>query len=122
MKSDWLIHTFWSCIEKRDSEGLLKHFSDDAKIFWTSVDTVLEPEEYVRRVFEIPAGDWVFIIEKMDYNGDVAFTITKVTSASRKISFRAVSFFELKDNQIVKLDEYWSTNLEVPIPELKNEQ
>lgn len=41
-------------------------------------------------------------------------TITRVFNIENTISFRVISFINIKDNKIISMDEYWSKDGEAP--------
>ena len=57
-------------------------------------------------------GSWCGEVERVEYIENTIITVTRVWSS--KSSFHVTSFFEMKDDKIKVLDEYWGEDGFVP--------
>lgn len=95
---------YWKHIAKQDEKELEKYFHEDAFVRWHNTNEQFRVKEFLRANCEYP-GSWCGEVERVEQIGNVVITVTRVWS--NEASFHVTSFFEMKDNKIVTLDEYW---------------
>ena len=104
---------FWNDVITQDRKHLQNHFCTDAVILWPCTNEQFNVNEYVIANCEYP-GDWEGKIERLKLNGDSATLIGRVYAKDNKYSCHVVSFIDLKNNKISRMEEYWSDDGEAP--------
>lgn len=107
------IEQFWKDILAQNRDALSGYFCHDAVIWWHCTNEQFTVQEFIQANCDYP-GEWDGIIERKCYIDDQIITVVKVFSKGRTASFHVVSFFELKENLISALDEYWADDGEAP--------
>lgn len=107
------INRFWKDILEQNRSVLTNYFCPDAVIRWHCTNEQFNVSEFVRANCEYP-GDWDGQIERADEYGSQLITVVHVFSKDQSASFHVVSFFNLKQDRILTLDEYWADDGEAP--------
>ena len=102
---------YWHLVAGQHQDGLRACFHPDACVYWHCTNEQFTREEFIRVNCEYP-GRWKSEIERMEHRGTLIITVTRVWSES--CSFHAVSFFEINDGFIRRLDEYWGDDGDAP--------
>jgi len=96
-----------------------KYLSPRVEIFWPNTKETFSREQFIHVNCDYP-GDWegkVLRVESVDTENDSA-GIKRYVSVSRvwndEASFHAVSFFEFLGGKIIRLEEFWGDDGEVP--------
>lgn len=63
-------------------------------------------EEFIQANCEYP-NQWEGEVERVDQIGDLVITVTHVFAVNLPLSFHATSFFMVRNEKIVSIDEYW---------------
>lgn len=100
------IELFWEAVLKQDAAEIEKYFHADAYVNWHCTNEHFTVNEYIRANCEYP-GEWDGEIERICDCGNSIITATHVYTKDKKLSFHVVSFFAIKDDKILSLDEYW---------------
>jgi hypothetical protein len=79
--------------------------------WWNTREEFKERDKFIEANRMYP-GRWKINIERLECIGDLVISVVKVAGAD--ISFYATSFFTLKEQLIVQIDEYWGENSEAP--------
>ncbi len=111
MDGETCMRRYWNLVARQDRNGLRDCFQPDALIFWHCTNEQFTREEFIRANCEYP-GQWNGKMERMERCGPLIVTATRVWSGTH--SFHAVSFFEIEDGRIKRLDEYWGDDGAAP--------
>lgn len=107
------IESFWADVLAQREDEIRKYFFEDAIVNWHCSNERFTVEEFIKSNCEYP-GDWDGEIEKIVSLDDMIITVTRVYPKDRSSSFHATSFFKLKDEKIIAVDEYWADDGEAP--------
>lgn len=107
------IESFWADVLAQREDEIRKYFFEDAIVNWHCSNERFTVEEFIKANCEYP-GDWDGEIEKIVSLDDMIITVTRVYPKDRSSSFHATSFFKLKDEKIIAVDEYWADDGEAP--------
>lgn len=105
------ITEYWNCVANQDERKLKEYFHKDACIRWHNTNEEFSVQEFLRANCDYP-GSWEGEIERIEEIGNTIITVTRVWTDD--ISFHVTSFFEIEDDKIKKLDEYWGDDTEAP--------
>ena len=111
--SKQIILDFFQDVIKQDSSNLQRYFLPNAIINWHNTNEQFSAEEYIRANCEYP-GDWCGEVERVELLGNLVITVTRIWPSDNSASFHVTSFFELSDDKIISLDEYWGDDGAVP--------
>lgn len=101
------IHSFWNAVLEQNEQEIRKYFHKDASINWHCTNEHFTVDEFMIANCEYP-GEWEGEIERIEEADWGLITVTHVYPADKTASFHVVSFFRIRDNKIVSVDEYWS--------------
>lgn len=107
------IEHFWKSVLNQDAEQMKTYFHADAYINWHCTNEHFTVDEYIKANCEYP-GEWDGEIERTCDGGNSIITVTHVYTKDNALSFHVVSFFEIKDDKIQALDEYWGDDSLAP--------
>jgi hypothetical protein len=105
------IKRYWAHIAAQNEDALKKYFQEDACIRWHNTNELFNVEEFLRANCDYP-GSWNGEVERIELIGNVIITAARVWS--KEDSFHVVSFFEMAEEKIKTLDEYWGDDGSVP--------
>ncbi len=98
------INRFFKTVLSQNEEDLRKYFQKNAVIKWHCTNEVFTLDEYIKANCEYP-GNWNGEIEQI---ANTIILACRVFPTDNSESFHVVSFINLKDGLIIKMDEYWS--------------
>lgn len=105
-----LVDLFWNSISNAKYEDLLPLFHEDAPIYLPNTREMFEgPSQYIA-FNQVYPGRWTATVERLLLSGEVALSITKVSSEDPSRSFFVTSWFEFRQGKILRLEEYWGEN------------
>ena len=107
------IREFWEAIVHQKETEIRKYFNKTAIIRQPNTNEEFSLEEFIEANCKYP-GKWDGEIERIEKIEDLIITITRVFNIENTISFRVISFINIKDNKIISMDEYWSKDGEAP--------
>jgi hypothetical protein len=102
---------YWGHIAAQNEEALKKYFHENAHIRWHSTNEEFNVSEFLRANCDYP-GSWSGEVERIEHLGNLIITVTRVWS--EKISFHVTSFFEMDEDKIRTVDEYWGEDEKAP--------
>lgn len=105
--------SFWQDVADQNRAALKAYFTPDAFVRWNCTNEQFTVDEYIIANCEYP-GDWRGEVERMEFIGDAAVTVTRVWMPDNSSSFHAVSFFEFQEDKIAVLNEYWGEDGAAP--------
>jgi hypothetical protein len=95
------------------AELMKEYFSEGALINWHNTNESFSCDEYIRVNCEYP-GNWLGTIERMELTGNVVILAGAVKSEDSGAAFHVTSFYEFKEDKVIRLDEYWGEDGKVP--------
>lgn len=107
------IKKFWKAVLKQDEKEIRKYFHDDASIYWHCTNEHFTLDDYMIANCEYP-GDWDGVIERIEMRNDDIITVTLVYPKNKTYSFHVVSFLKIKQDKIIRMDEYWAGDDDAP--------
>lgn len=104
MNTEKIITAFFEAMITQNKSDMADLLDEQAKICWHCTNEVFTKTEYLRANCEYP-GKWKGQIERIVLYDTQAITAARVWNAEN--SFHVTSFYQLQDNVITGLDEYW---------------
>ena len=101
------LYSFYQAVLQKDAPALAEFFHPDALIRWHCTNEQFTAEEFIKVNCDYP-GQWGGHIERLEQSADLFITVTRVYPAEHSCSFHVTSFFRIKDQKILSLDEYWA--------------
>jgi uncharacterized protein YdhG (YjbR/CyaY superfamily) len=105
------VKNFIAAVAAQDADALASFFEKSAAVYWHNTNEAFTVEEYVRANCEYP-GEWSGEVEHIEKTETVLVVVSRVWAASE--SFRVVSFINIVNGNIWRLDEYWGDVGEPP--------
>lgn len=105
------IQRYWAAIAKQDETEILSYFDERALIEWPNTEERFSPAQFAH-INAVYPGTWHCDVEKVLQMGDLWITVVRIYN--KELSLRAVSFLRVRDGKIIKLEEYFSEDVEVP--------
>ncbi len=102
-----IVEEFLKAILSQNAANLRKYFHENALIKWHCTNELFTVEEYIKANCEYP-GDWDGEIERIDKIDDIIIFACRIFPVDKSAFFHVVSFIQLKDGLIFKMDEYWA--------------
>ncbi|AXL90130.1 hypothetical protein C4J65_18935 [Streptomyces sp. CB09001] len=117
MESSEVIETLWDRIQARDWAGVAGLIAaEDAVVEWPiSLERIVGRENFVAVNREYPEG-WSIRVLKVVAEGDEVVSEVEVPHDTLGV-FRAASFWTVRDGQVVRGTEYWTSMGADPRPD-----
>lgn len=106
-----LAAAFWKTMSEQRFEDLKGFFDEEALVFWPNTEEMFTVDQFIKANAAYP-GTWDETVKQI-YEIENGM-ITETLVDDHRISFYAISIFEIKDDKIVSLKEFWSNNGEAP--------
>ena len=103
-----LVNKFWKLMATNDFRLVGSLLSDDFVIDWPqSGERIRGRDNYAAMNEQYPTttGHWTFIVNRLIGNDQEAASDVSVSDGVQNA--RAISFFEVRDEKIVRMVEYW---------------
>lgn len=100
------LQRYWQATAEQDAAAMAAFFQAEACVFWHNTNEQFTAGEFIRANCVYP-GRWIVQIEREERLGDLLIAAARVRAADGSASFHAVSFFQLHQEKIIRLDEYW---------------
>ena len=107
------VYKFFDMVLSQNALEIKKFFNEDAYIDWHNTNERFTVDEFIEANCTYP-GKWSGEVERVEQIGNLLIAVAKVTNVLDKSSYYVNSFILLENDKIVKLDEYWGDNGEVP--------
>lgn len=107
------VYKFFDLVLSQNALEIKKFFNEDAYIDWHNTNERFTVDEFIEANCTYP-GKWSGEVERVEQIGNLLIAVAKVTNVLDKSSYYVNSFILLENDKIVKLDEYWGDNGEVP--------
>lgn len=101
------IQEFWKAVLDQKEQEIRKYFHKGAYINWHCTNEHFTVDEFIIANCEYP-GDWGGEIERIEKADGLLITVTRVYPKDKSASFHVTSFFNISDNKITSVDEYWA--------------
>lgn len=95
---------YWKQVAFQNERELKNYFHEDACIRWHNTNEQFNVSEFLRANCDYP-GNWSGEVERIEQTGNTVITVTHVWT--KGMSFHVTSFFEMMNDKIKVLDEYW---------------
>ncbi|HHU72980.1 MAG TPA: nuclear transport factor 2 family protein [Clostridiales bacterium] len=102
---------YWEHVALQNELELKNYFHEDACIRWHNTNEQFNVSEFLRANCDYP-GNWSGEVERIEQTGNTVITVTRVWS--KDMSFHVTSFFDIKEEKIKTLDEYWGDDGPAP--------
>jgi ketosteroid isomerase-like protein len=101
-----VVRRLWDLFEARDWEGAAALLHEDVVVDWPwSAERIRGRDNFIRVNRHHPAPDWHIEVRRIVADGDQVVSEVVVPHADG-VS-QAASFFELRDERIARIVEYW---------------
>ena len=107
------VYKFFDMVLSQNALEIKKFFCEDAYIDWHNTNERFTVDEFIEVKCTYPdkcGGE----VERVEQIGNLLIAVAKVINVFDKSSFYVNSFILLENDKIVKLDEYWGDNGEIP--------
>ncbi|TXR95835.1 nuclear transport factor 2 family protein [Streptomyces sp. col6] len=116
MEPSKVIKTLWARIQERDWAGVAELVAQDAVVEWpVSRERIIGRDNFVAVNREYPEG-WSIRVLKVVAEGNEVASEVEVPHEDLGL-FRAASFWTVRDGQVVRGTEYWTSVGADPLPE-----
>ncbi|MFJ3091067.1 nuclear transport factor 2 family protein [Streptomyces sp. NPDC086838] len=116
MEPSKVIETLWARIQERDWAGVAELVAEDAVVEWpVSLERIVGRDDFVAVNREYPEG-WSIRVLKVVAQGDEVVSEVEVPHDGLGL-FRAASFWTVRDGQVTRGTEYWTSVGADPRPE-----
>lgn len=100
------VERYWRAALAQNAEEMRPFFREDAVIRWPNTNEQFRLEEFLRANCEYP-GSWTGEIERVERMENLIVTAVHVRSRDKAVSCHVTSFFQMQDDKIIALEEYW---------------
>ena len=107
------VERYWQAVLRKDAAAIRESFHPQARIYWHNSDECFTVEDFIRANCQYP-GDWAGRVKRIERLDGLVVTVTQVWAQGGDPSLHAVSFFELSQGKILRLDEYWGDDGPAP--------
>jgi hypothetical protein len=97
----------------QQAEQMKEYFKEEALINWHNTNECFSRDEYIRANCEYP-GCWSGSVERVELTGNTVILAGAVKSKDPEIALHVTSFYEFKDDKVIKLDEYYGEDGKAP--------
>jgi len=109
-----LVERYWQTMNRNDFRAVGDLLHDDFVLDYPQSGERLRGRERNALLNdEYPSpGPWSFVVERLLTGDDMAVSDVQVRGA--EVEARAISFFEIRDDRIWRITEYWPEPFEAP--------
>lgn len=100
------VERYWRAALAQNAQEMRPFFREDAVVRWPNTNEQFTVEEFLRANCEYP-GSWDGRIERLEQTGSLLITAVHVYSRDKTVSCHVTSFFQIKEDRIAALEEYW---------------
>lgn len=106
------LNAYWKAVFCQDRAKLPTFFAEDAKIYWHCTDEWFDVGGFVRVNCDYP-GAWDGSLVKV-FEGEPTVCVAEVREKGGTYSAHVTSIMTIKEDKIVRLDEYWADDGKAP--------
>ncbi len=107
------IKQYWNAITEQRREDIRQFFHQEAKIYWHNSNEKFTVEEFLTANCEYP-GTWANEVERVVETKDMIICAVRIYTKDKTLSFHVSSFISLKENKVIRVDEYWGDDTQPP--------
>lgn len=107
------IEEYWCAVTAQDEERLAGFFHPAAHVYWHHTGELFTAEEFLCANCRYPLC-WEEEIERVEEIEEGLLSAVRIYSRQPMLSFHVVSFMKLHDGRILRMDEYWGEDGEIP--------
>ena len=107
------VERFFRDVVEQNEQALRGYFTSDAKILWHCTNECFTAQEFIRANCEYP-GSWEGEIERLEELDGRYILVGRVFARDRSCSHHVVSFIQMREEKICRIDEYWSEDGPAP--------
>ena len=98
----------WRCFDELRFRDALPLLAEDFEVHWPSTrERIRSPENFIALNESYP-GSWRCTVRRIDEYASSVVTVTEISDGETGLF--ALSFFEMRDGQIVRAEEYFADN------------
>lgn len=105
------IKKYWASIAIQDEAEILSYFDEKAEIVWPNTGERFNPAQFAH-INAIYPGSWHCEVKKVLQIGELYITVVRIYNA--EASLHASSFITVRNGKIIKLEEYFAEDAEIP--------
>ncbi len=109
-----IVISFWECINNAEFDNLNELMSDEACIYLPNTREVFKGKDRYINFNKRYPDRWYVDLENMFVCEDTVISCAKIFNENKTISLYVNSFFNIKDELIVEITEYWGENGQPP--------
>ena len=102
----------WRCCDERRFRDALPLLSEDFQSHWPNTRERIRGRENFIALNESYPGAWRCGVRRVDEHADTVVTVTEISDGDSGLF--ALSFFQVRDGQIVTAEEYFADNASPP--------
>lgn len=107
------IQAYWDAVLRQDAQAMRHYFHPEALVRWHNTKEQFTVEEFIQANCVYP-GDWDGTVKRIENIGSLLVTVTQAYTRDRTLSFHVVSFFQIENDLITAIDEYWGDDGDAP--------
>ncbi len=107
------IKAFISAVVNKNENEMRNFLADELIVRWHNTNEEFTLEEYLQVNCSYP-GNWLGKVDTIIPTSEGCVAIVKISSEDEKVKVHQISVIKIKDEQIIKLDEYYSEDGLVP--------
>lgn len=100
------VERYWRAALAQNAQEMRPFFRKNAVIRWPNTNEQFTVEEFLRANCEYP-GSWDGQIERLEQTDSLLITVVHVYSRDKTVSCHVTSFFQIEEDRITALEEYW---------------
>lgn len=105
------IQKYWAAIAEQDETEILSYFDEKAEVYWPNTGERFSPSQFAH-INAVYPGDWHCDVKKVLQIGELWISVVHIYN--KNASLYAVSFITLVDGKILRLEEYFADDSEIP--------
>ena len=114
MKKQFDLNAYFAAVLHKDAAALCAFFAEDAEILWHNTGERFSCSDFIRANCDYP-GEWLGEIEREYRVGGTVIAAARVWAKDEPSqSFHCCSFITLRDETVIRIDEYWGDDGEPP--------
>ena len=105
---------YWAATLAQRPDEMAAFFAPDATVRWPNTNELFTAAEFIRANCEYP-GSWEGEIERLEQLDGRYVLVGRVFARDRSCSHHVVSFIQMREEKICRIDEYWSEDGPAPL-------
>lgn len=113
MNIETYIGDFFKTVITQDAIAMRSFFAPDATVRWHNTNEQFLVDEYIRANCEYP-GKWNGEIVRLEQSVNSVIMVAHVYSTKPEVSFHVTTFYQIENDKIQTMDEYWGDDGNAP--------